>query len=143
MMFTSTYLNRKYTQGFRTYQLNTGTRHPLDNGIYKSFGLRKRSTTTVQLTQDKRKTLWQGTVSVGTPSRKFSVDFDTGSSDMYLPGSSCTENCQGHRLYDPSASYSSRDYGQAFTTSFEDETSVTGEVYVDTVSIGQAMVRLT
>lgn len=71
----------------------------------------------------------------------FTMDFDTGSSDMYLPGVTCTQNCRGHKLYNPRTSSSSRDYNQTFEFAFEDDSSVSGEVYQDSVSVSPFTVR--
>ena len=65
----------------------------------------------------------------------YTVDFDTGSSDLFLPSSACGSNCSGHNLYDPGASSTSQDLGQTFKIGFEDGSSVTGEQYTDDVQI--------
>ena len=95
----------------------------------------KRASTSVSLAQDTRKSLWQGTVSAGTPPIHFLVDFDTGSSEMFLPGSNCTENCQGHNLYSPESSSTCRPLNEPFALSFGDKSSVSGDVYEDTVTV--------
>ncbi|THH13660.1 hypothetical protein EUX98_g9696 [Antrodiella citrinella] len=57
--------------------------------------------------------LWQGTISVGTPAVSCTVDFDTGSSDIFLP--------------------------RAFTLRYGDGSQVSGEQYTDTVPIIAAL----
>lgn len=50
-----------------------------------------------------------GTISVGTPPRKFTVVFDTGSGNLILPTAKCTgEGCNGHRKYDYNKSSTSK-----------------------------------
>lgn len=66
---------------------------------------------------------------------KFSVDFDTGSSDLFLPGPNCGSTCSGHTKYDPSKSSASKSVGQSFSLQYGDGSTVSGEQYTDTVSI--------
>jgi cathepsin D len=120
----------KILRGFAAYESNTGERHPLSLGI-KDF---KRSVAADPLT-DESSQLWIGTISVGTPPVKYTVDFDTGSSDLFLPASGCDSTCSGHTLYDPSASSTSSDVGTNFTLSYGDGSTVSGEQYTDTVTI--------
>ncbi|KAH8103902.1 Asp-domain-containing protein [Cristinia sonorae] len=132
----------KFANGFQAYYRNTGSVHPLDAMKYEDFKPMKRGSSSVWLSQDPRKTLWQGIVSVGSPPSQFTVDFDTGSSDMYLPGDRCvTGACHGHRLYKPSASVTSKDNNHTFNLSYGDQTAVSGETYLDVVSIGQLVVH--
>lgn len=50
-----------------------------------------------------------GTIYVGTPAQEFSVAFDTGSGNLWLPSKSCSSvACLAHRPYDASASATSR-----------------------------------
>jgi cathepsin D len=63
------------------------------------------------------------------------VDFDTGSSDIFLPSVSCTENCEGHARYNPGTSSTATDFGSTFTLKYGDGSSVSGEQYTDMVSI--------
>lgn len=59
----------------------------------------------------------------------------SGSSDLFLPGPNCSENCDGHTTYDPSKSSSSTDLGKTFTLKYGDESTVSGEQWTDTVTI--------
>jgi hypothetical protein len=79
--------------------------------------------------------LWWGNISVGTPPVQYTVDFDTGSSDFFLPAKNCDTSCEGHTRYDPSASSTSLDRGSPFNLAYNDGTSVSGEQYSDTVTI--------
>ena len=61
--------------------------------------------------------------------------FDTGVSDLFLPGADCDSNCAGHTLYDPSLSSSSSDVGETFAIKDDNGSTVSGEQYTDTVAI--------
>ncbi len=67
--------------------------------------------------------------------RHDTVDFDTGSSDLFLPSPVCGADCSGHKLYDPSASSTAKDLHETFSLSFEDGSTVEGELFTDVVSI--------
>lgn len=65
-----------------------------------------------------------------------SVDFDTGSSDLFLPGTKCTgANCRGHKLYNTAASSTAVDQRRTFSLAFGDGSTVSGEQFDDTVTI--------
>ncbi|KAF8897319.1 acid protease [Infundibulicybe gibba] len=121
--------SNKIHRGFRAFEKNTGSSHP--NDLKKLSG---RATGADALTDDQGE-LWQGSISVGTPAVTFTVDFDTGSSDLFLPGSNCRVNCQGHKLYNPAASTTARDLGRTFSLAFGDGSTVQGEQFSDTVAI--------
>ncbi|TFY82104.1 hypothetical protein EWM64_g1904 [Hericium alpestre] len=120
----------KLQRGFAAYERNTGKPHSLSAGTKSA----KRATGSDPLTDDESQ-LWFGTISVGTPPKDYTVDFDTGSSDLFLPSPSCTRNCQGHTLYDPKSSSSSRDLRKKFSLQYGDGSSVGGEQFTDTVAI--------
>ncbi|KAG1819767.1 aspartic peptidase domain-containing protein [Suillus subaureus] len=78
---------------------------------------------------------WYGIIKVGTPPQAFSVEVDTGSSDLFLPGPSCGASCSGHKIYNPHSSSSSEALGKAFKLKYGDNSTVTGNQYKDTVSL--------
>ncbi|EJD01643.1 acid protease [Fomitiporia mediterranea MF3/22] len=134
----NTHLNNvraKIARGFASFQSNTGSAHPNDDGGLAKR-LQKRKTGKDPLTDDFDGELWQGSISVGTPANTFTVDFDTGSSDLFLPGTACTDqNCAGHKKFNTAASSTAIDQHQTFQIEFADESTVSGEVFHDTVSI--------
>ena len=71
----------------------------------------------------------------------FIVDFDTGSSDLFLPSIYCNSSCAGHNAYDPSASSTSRDLNKTFELDYGDGSSTVGEQYTDHVIISGLNVR--
>ncbi|KAF8837186.1 acid protease [Paxillus ammoniavirescens] len=80
--------------------------------------------------------MWMGTVSVGTPPKNFTVDFDTGSSDLILPAQSCGSTCDGHTRYDPTQSSSSTNMSKTFSMAYGDGSNVGGAQYADNVYMG-------
>ncbi|KAH9958948.1 acid protease [Russula dissimulans] len=122
----------KIKRGIATYQRNTGMVHPLAGSFKPSA--RKRDTGAVPLTNDYDE-LWYGTIYVGTPPKPFTVDFDTGSSDLFLPSSNCGTTCSGHATYNPDDSSTSQDLGKQFTLTYGDGSSVSGTEYTDRVEI--------
>jgi len=121
----------KIERGFTAYKENTGELHPLHGSI---IGLSGRATGSVPLT-DATAELWYGKISVGTPAVSFNIDFDTGSSDLFLPSSRCGLTCAGHTAYDPNASRTAKDLGKTFAMRYGDNSAVFGEQYTDVVSI--------
>jgi len=111
------------------------------------------------LTDDQAE-LWYGTIEIGTPAKAFTgttllstvqnwpsdpvldtVDFDTGSSDLFVPSKNCDSSCSGHEEYDPSASSTAHDLDQPFSLSYGDGSTVEGEQYADVVTIASLVVR--
>lgn len=72
--------------------------------------------------------------------RFLTVDFDTGSSDLFLPGVGCQESCGNHRRYDPSKSSTAVALDLSFTLAFGDGSTMGGEQYDDSVSIAGSCV---
>ncbi|KAH0838840.1 acid protease [Lanmaoa asiatica] len=120
-------ITAKILRGFENFEKNTGAPHPA-----ALKGSQRRATGVVPLTADGIQ-LWYGSISVGSPANTFTVDFDTGSSDLFLPGPKCTTNCSGHTIYNPSSSSTSQDLGNTFSLLYGDGSTVSGEQYSDTV----------
>ncbi|KIK65519.1 hypothetical protein GYMLUDRAFT_94161 [Collybiopsis luxurians FD-317 M1] len=122
----------KLARGFSAFQRDTGSSHPSDTKNLAN--LSKRATGADALTDDGG-SLWQGDISVGTPPVTFTVDFDTGSSDLFLPGQNCGSTCEGHTIYDTTASSTAVDQNQQESLSFGDGSLVNVEVFEDTVTV--------
>ncbi|KAF9520574.1 hypothetical protein BS47DRAFT_1370400 [Hydnum rufescens UP504] len=78
--------------------------------------------------------LWYGNIAIGTPPVTFTIDFDTGSSDLFVPSSSCS-SCGSHTRYNARSSSTSKDLGKTFSLSYGDGSTVRGEQFTDTVSV--------
>ncbi|KAI0373731.1 acid protease [Pilatotrama ljubarskyi] len=78
---------------------------------------------------------WTGPITIGNPPQNFTIDFDTGSSDLWVPAASC-ESCSNHALYDPSKSSESTKHNGTFQIRYGDGSSTSGIPYSDTVTVG-------
>ncbi|OCH92495.1 acid protease [Obba rivulosa] len=79
---------------------------------------------------------WAGTISIGTPPQNFLIDFDTGSSDLWVPSSSCTSStCSKKRKYTATKSSTSAKKSGTFSIQYGDGSTVSGPIYADKVSV--------
>ncbi|KAG2140974.1 aspartic peptidase domain-containing protein [Suillus bovinus] len=78
---------------------------------------------------------WIGEIKAGTPPQTFTINFDTGSTDLFLPGSTCGDTCSGQQRYDPDSSSSAQLLGKSFTVEYMDNSAATGDLYADSVSL--------
>ncbi|KAG1766736.1 acid protease [Suillus placidus] len=125
---------RKYSATMGAYRRNTGSPHPLSSR-FDVRSVAKRTTNGSVPLVNYNADLWYGEIEVGTPPKPFTVVFDTGSSDLFLPSTTCSVGCARHTQYDPSASSSAKDTGQPFVLMYgAGETA--GEEYVDDVFVG-------
>lgn len=70
------------------------------------------------------------------------MDFDTGSSDLFLPGPKCGASYDKHKVYNLFASSVSRDLHNSFTLQDGDGSEASGEQHGDTVEIAGFIVGL-
>ncbi|KAI0632403.1 acid protease [Trametes polyzona] len=89
----------------------------------------------VKLTDQEQDLEWTGAVDIGSPAQSFTIDFDTGSSDLWVPSSSC-KSCGSRPLYNPSKSSGSSKKSGSFSISYGDGSTASGTPYTDTVTVG-------
>jgi len=77
--------------------------------------------------------LYYGPISIGTPPQDTTVDFDTGSSDLWLPLASCS-GCSGP-AFDADASSTFVNSSTPFSITYEDGSGATGTVATETVTV--------
>lgn len=81
-------------------------------------------------------------ISVGTPGQTLPMDFDTGSSDLWVFSTETpSADVNGQKTYDPSSSSSAKKLsGASWSISYGDGSTSKGDVYQDTVTIGNISV---
>jgi len=88
------------------------------------------------LTDEESDSEWAGSISIGTPAQKFLIDFDTGSSDLWVPSSSCTDStCNSKSKYDASSSSTSAKQSGNFTIQYGDGSTVSGPKFTEVVDV--------
>ena len=92
-----------------------------------------------------------GVISIGTPAQPFLINFDTGSSDLWVPSVNCSDSCgrmpilaqsslqrlciDPFRQYNSSASTTYLPDGRQFSAEYGDNSSVEGFFSIDTVRV--------
>ncbi|KAF9220541.1 acid protease [Gyrodon lividus] len=118
----------KILRGFDNFEKNTGAPHP---SAVKGAQKRRFGAEPLYPFHNNPDN-WAGTISVGTPPKTYIVLFDTGSSDLFLPGADCDDSCDGHEHYESSTSVY---LGEPFVLQFGNGESVFGHQYADNVTI--------
>jgi len=61
---------------------------------------------------------YYGSIAVGNPAVAYDVILDTGSADLWLASSGCTQNCNGLQLFNPSSSTTFSNSSQEFSIQY-------------------------
>ncbi|CAO3628892.1 unnamed protein product [Mucor hiemalis] len=83
---------------------------------------------------------YYGTVAIGTPPQKFKVNFDTGSSDLWIASTLCS-SCKGHKRYDPKKSKTYIKDGRKWSISYGDGSTANGILASDKINIGGIVIK--
>ncbi|KAJ1679751.1 hypothetical protein EV182_001401 [Spiromyces aspiralis] len=82
---------------------------------------------------------YYGQVGIGTPPQFFSLDLDTGSSDLWIPAQSC-EVCGNHNRFDSLESSTYQNQTGTWNISYGDGSYASGNLMIDSVTIGNLTV---
>ncbi|XP_017490734.1 PREDICTED: lysosomal aspartic protease-like [Rhagoletis zephyria] len=103
--------------------------------------LRSKYNTNAYVTQEQLSNYvddqYYGAITIGTPPQNFTVLFDTGSSNLWIPGAPCATSdlaCLSHNTYNANASSTYQANGESFSIQYGSG-SLTGYLAADTVSI--------
>ncbi|KAI8335937.1 syncephapepsin precursor [Chlamydoabsidia padenii] len=85
---------------------------------------------------------YYGQITIGTPPQKFNVNFDTGSSDLWIASTQCS-SCKSHKkkLYNPKKSRTYKKDGRHWSIAYGDGSTASGVVATDTVSLGGLKIK--
>ncbi|KAH9948108.1 aspartic peptidase domain-containing protein [Amylocystis lapponica] len=127
-------VQNKHVNNMKNLERNVGLREGVVIPEYLTLpeGLEKRQK--LALTDQNSNLEWTGTVQIGTPGQSFAIDFDTGSSDLWVPASGC-DSCGNHSKYTSGSSSTFKKESGSFDISYQDGSTAEGDVATDTVSV--------
>ncbi|RPD82588.1 acid protease [Lentinus tigrinus ALCF2SS1-7] len=97
-------------------------------------GLQNKKRQSESLVDEDNDEYWAGRLSIGNPGESFLVNFDTGSADLWVPSTNCTDSqCSPKQKYNSSASSSGVPTSSSFLIKYGDGSSVSGPVWTETV----------
>ncbi|ORX52356.1 peptidase A1 [Hesseltinella vesiculosa] len=99
-----------------------------------------RASATVDLTSAYIDVEYIGTIGVGTPPQYFSMDFDTGSSDIWIPSEDCT-TCGNHTLFEYDKSSSALMLNSSWSLRYGDGSGVQGYTAADNIVVQDDTVK--
>ncbi|KAJ6524584.1 acid protease [Mycena capillaripes] len=80
--------------------------------------------------------LWDGPISIGTPPQPFQIDFDTGSSDLWVPSVLCFSlTCAPKHKFIALFSSTVNSKEGTFKIQYGDNSTVSGPIMTDTVTV--------
>ncbi|KAI8088639.1 rhizopuspepsin 2 precursor [Halteromyces radiatus] len=109
---------------------------------YARFSVSAQSSAgTVPMTDYGNDVEYYGTVEFGTPPQKLQLDFDTGSSDLWIASTLCSGCSSRQHKYDPSKSSTYKKEGKPWKISYGDGSHANGVTGIDTVTLGGLAIK--
>ncbi|ORX57070.1 rhizopuspepsin 4 precursor [Hesseltinella vesiculosa] len=100
------------------------------------------STGVVPVKNIQRDVAYYGVIQVGTPPQKVLMDFDTGSSDLWVASTICSTCKSGKQaLYNPTKSSTYKKDGRKWSITYGDGSNASGITAYDTVTIGGLKIK--
>ncbi|WVW79578.1 hypothetical protein I302_101547 [Kwoniella bestiolae CBS 10118] len=129
-------LRKKYEQHLGERSRDLLKRDRMDEELgRRSYGLGRRASGSVSLTDVGIDASYSGQVSIGSPAQNFLLIMDTGSSDLWVAGSTCqSSSCTGVSTFDAQDSSSYNTDNSAFNISYGSG-DADGYLATDTVSL--------
>ncbi|KAH8101206.1 acid protease [Cristinia sonorae] len=78
---------------------------------------------------------WTGPITIGSNDQPFVIDFDTGSSDLWVPNASKCTSCKGKHTYNAAKSSTSKSQSGTFQIQYGDGSTVSGPIFQDSVTV--------
>ncbi|KAF9904531.1 1,3-beta-glucanosyltransferase [Linnemannia zychae] len=114
------------------------------NRRYPGLNVHAASSGRIPLTNVHPDLEYYGTVTVGTPAQSFKLNFDTGSSDIWFPSSTCsTAACKKHARFNSAQSTTYQNDGRKWNIGYGDGSTASGFLGSDMVNVGGIQVRQT
>ncbi|PIL33581.1 hypothetical protein GSI_04204 [Ganoderma sinense ZZ0214-1] len=136
--------HNKHRNNLQNLERNVG-RHAFNEGAeIKPFmpvpALARRQSES--LTDENHDEYWAGNIGIGTPFQQFLVDFDTGSSDLWVPSTNCSDaQFAKKKKYDPTVSSTGVRTDKEFILRYGDGSSVSGPVWQEVIQVASITVK--
>ncbi|KAL1874408.1 hypothetical protein VTK73DRAFT_334 [Phialemonium thermophilum] len=129
---------RVHQRGLAHSTVPVGGRIHMHNVLVKRSDPSVAETGQVTAEDQQNDSMYLCEVQIGTPAQTLQLDFDTGSSDLWVFSTELRANVRsGHNVFDPSKSSTfKKSAGQAWQIQYGDGSSASGDVGTDVVSIG-------
>jgi len=124
-----------FAYAFKTITLTRDEQPTKSTYLHAKYNRMLGGTADIDL-QDYMNTQYYGTIQMGTPAVSFIVLFDTGSSNLWLPASNCTNCASSKTKYNPAASSTYKANGTSFEIRYGSG-SMKGFVVHDKLTMGE------